>query len=253
MKTSHNFRAAGLSCSLCIVLLTSTSIADAQQRSVHAIHSATSQPIAFKEGDGPSRGFMIEVCNAIAADNGWTIDYSTRAFADLLPTLAAAQADMICSSFGYTPERAAQVAFTPTVYEGGEGMVVLKTDMTAYRGWAEVASEPVGGVRGTIHLAAMERSGLSNVQIFDSNPAGAAAVVSGEVKAFFTNQPSLAYMLQNGYPELRLVETYQPSVLGAFNIAVRKDNPELLAAVNASLAKLGAAGTIRELRAAWGF
>ena len=159
---------------------------------------------------------------------------------------------MICHSFSYTPERAEQVSFTPPYYEAGEGMVVLKTDMTPYQSWAEVRDQPVGTIRGSSYHAAMERSGIfTNLRPYDNGPQGLAAVAAGEIKAFFNLRPILAYLLRNGYPELQLVEGYQPSVVGTFNIAVRKDDPELLAAVNASLAKLAADGAIRRILAKW--
>jgi polar amino acid transport system substrate-binding protein len=98
----------------------------------------------------------------------------------------------------------------------------------------------------------MESSGIfTNLAIRDTNPEGLAAVVSGELKAFFVFEPSLIHMLSTGYPELRVVDSYEPSVVGTYGIAVRKDDPELLAAVNASLAKLAAEGTIRRILADW--
>jgi polar amino acid transport system substrate-binding protein len=250
---THFQRAIGLALAAGALLLAGATVADAQQRTLHAIHSSSAYPMAFKQGDGPSQGFLLDVCGAIAADNGWAIDYQAMPFADMTPAIATGKADLICSTFSYTAERATQMAFTPSLLDFGEGMIVPKSDTTAYKTWAEVKDVPVGSLKGSTILAGLQKSGASNVHIYDTSDAVAAAVVAGEIKAGFSAQPVWAYMLQHGYPELRLVESYQPSVIGPVNIAVRKDDAELLAAVNASLAKLGGDGSLRKFRAAWGF
>jgi polar amino acid transport system substrate-binding protein len=225
---------------------------NAQPRTIHAIHSVSAPPFAQKVGDSPSEGLMIDLCNAIAEDNGWTIEYQAMPFGDLIPTLAAGNADMTCTSISYTPQRAEQVAFTPQVFEAGEGMAVLATDTIPYQNWLELRDQPVGTVRGTTYQAAMEQAGFTNLRIYDTGPLALNALAAGEIKAYFILQPTLTFLVGRDYPTLRVVETYQPTVFGSFNIAVRKDDPELLAAINATLAKLQADGTIRRLMAEWG-
>jgi polar amino acid transport system substrate-binding protein len=226
--------------------------ASAQQRVGHAIGSATSPPWIWTT-DGPAQGLMVDLCTAIAQDNGWSIDFSGMTFADLLPTLAAGRADMICSAFSYTADRAAEVAFTPPFYEAGEGMVVLASDTTPYRSWTEVKDQPVSSARGTTYLQAMQDAGIfTDLHIYDTTPLALDAVAAGEVKAYFVLLPSLAYAVRQGYPTLRVVDTYEPVLHFTYNIAVRKDDPALLAAVDASLAKLAADGTIREILSGWG-
>jgi ABC-type amino acid transport substrate-binding protein len=99
----------------------------------------------------------------------------------------------------------------------------------------------------------MEATGMfTDLHLYDTTPEGVAAVSNGEIVAFFTLGPILSYLAANDFPDLQLVATYQPAVIGEYAIAVRKDAPDLLAAVNASLAKLGAAGTIQNILGNWG-
>ena len=46
--------------------------------------------------------------------------------------------------------------------------------------------------------------------------------------------------------------TYEPKLIGSIGIGVRKSDTELLAKINASLAKLRANGTIDKILARWG-
>jgi polar amino acid transport system substrate-binding protein len=54
------------------------------------------------------------------------------------------------------------------------------------------------------------------------------------------------------FPEVRLVQSYKPMTVGTVAIGVRKSDQELLAKVNASLAKLKANGTLAKILDKWG-
>lgn len=227
--------------------------ANAQPREIHAIASATSPPFSILRENGALEGLMIDLCEAIGQDNGWTFEYETMPFSELLPTMAAGGADMICSVFSYTAARAEVVAFTPPYYTAGEGMAVLATDATPYVNWLEVQNERVGATAGTVYEAAMQAAGFTNVVPFPSDIEALAALAAGEVKAFFVLDPVLRYWVNELHPnDVRVVDTYVATRVGTFHIAVRKDDPELLAAVNASLAKLAGTGVVRQILADWG-
>lgn len=237
---------------LSVVGLVFASEASAQTRTLQAIASATSPPFSIVRDNGAVEGLMIDLCEAIAEDNGWTVEYETMPFGELLPTMAAGEADIICSVFSYTAARAEVVAFTPPYYTAGEGMAVLAADTTAYTNWLEVQNERVGATAGTVYEATMQAAGFTNIVPFPSDIEALAALAAGDIKAFFVLDPVLRYWVNELHPtDLRVVDTYVPSRVGTFNIAVRKDDPELLAAVNASLAKLAGTGVVREILAGW--
>ena len=76
---------------------------------------------------------------------------------------------------------------------------------------------------------------------------------TGRLKAGFADYPILAYNLKRGgFPEVRLVDSYKPTVIGSVGIGVRKGDQELLSKINASLAKLKANGTVDKILAKWG-
>jgi polar amino acid transport system substrate-binding protein len=78
-------------------------------------------------------------------------------------------------------------------------------------------------------------------------------VNTGRLKAGFADYPILAYNLKQGnFPESRLVDSYKPTIVGTVAIGVRKGDTELLAKINASLAKLKANGTVDKILDKWG-
>ena len=61
-----------------------------------------------------------------------------------------------------------------------------------------------------------------------------------------------AYQLGLGtHPEVRLVGSYEPRMVGSIGIGVRKGDGDLLARVNQSLARLKANGTIDRILGGW--
>ncbi|MFL5168879.1 MAG: substrate-binding periplasmic protein, partial [Microvirga sp.] len=53
-------------------------------------------------------------------------------------------------------------------------------------------------------------------------------------------------------PEVRLVNSYKPMVVGSVGIGVRKSDQELLKKINAGLSKIKADGTLKQILAKWG-
>jgi polar amino acid transport system substrate-binding protein len=76
---------------------------------------------------------------------------------------------------------------------------------------------------------------------------------AGRIQAGLLDYPIAAYILSQGNnPNVRLDKSYKPQVLGSIGIAANKDNPELLATVNAALTKLQANGTVDTILKKWG-
>jgi len=94
---------------------------------------------------------------------------------------------------------------------------------------------------------------FKEVKTYDTVAQVAAAVNSGEVKAaIIPGAINIAYQIQQGdFPNLQVVQSYQPHY--AFNVAigVRTGDP-LLAKIDASLAKLKANGMVKSIFAKYG-
>jgi polar amino acid transport system substrate-binding protein len=78
-------------------------------------------------------------------------------------------------------------------------------------------------------------------------------VNAGRLKAGFADYPIVAYNLkQGGFPEVRIVDGYKPTIIGSVGIGVRKADQELLGKINASLKKLKENGTLAKILDKWG-
>jgi polar amino acid transport system substrate-binding protein len=57
---------------------------------------------------------------------------------------------------------------------------------------------------------------------------------------------------QGNFPNLQLVKSYKPTVVGNVGIATRKGETELMTKINAALAKLKANGGLDAINKKWG-
>ena len=114
--------------------------------------------------------------------------------------------------------------------------------------------EAVGAQVGTAFVDALKKTGLfSEVKVYDTIPDILRDANAGRLKAGFADYPILAYNLKQGnFAEVRLVDAYKPVTVGTVAIGIRKSDTELLAKINASLAKLKSNGTIAKILEKWG-
>jgi polar amino acid transport system substrate-binding protein len=183
-------------------------------------------------------GAMVDLADAIAEDNGLTAKFELTAFSALVPSLTTRKIDMISAGMLVTAARKEIVDFSDPVYSYGEAMFVADSDKKNYTR-EDLKDETIGAQVGTSFADALKKTGLfKEVKLYDSIADITREVKLGRIKAGFGDAPIIAYQIsQNPDLGVRIVEGYKPLVLGDLALAVRKDDPELLRKVNASIAK----------------
>ncbi len=153
-----------------------------------------------------------------------------------------------------TPARKEVIDFSDPVYSYGEGLIVPKTDPKNYVAAEDLKGEVVGAQVGTAFVDALKKTGLfAEVKVYDAIPDILRDVNTGRLKAGYADYPILAYNISQGnFPEVRLVDSYKPTIMGTVAVGVRKGDAELLKKINTSLAKLKANGTLEKILGKWG-
>jgi polar amino acid transport system substrate-binding protein len=200
------------------------------------------------------QGIMVDLITAIGDDAGFKVQIEPMQFSALIASLTSNKIDIISAAMFVTPARKEVIDFSEPFYTYGEGLLVPKTDTKEYKSQEDLKGEVVGAQVGTAFVDALKKSGLfSEVKAYDTIPDILRDVNTGRLKAGFGDYPILAYNLkQGGFPEVRIVEGYKPATVGSVGIGVRKGDTELLAKINASLAKLKANGTVGKILDKWG-
>jgi polar amino acid transport system substrate-binding protein len=200
------------------------------------------------------QGVMVDLITEIGKDAGFEVQIEPMQFSSLIAASTASKIDIISAAMFITAARKEVIAFSEPVYTYGEGLVVPKTDTRDYTRPEELKGETVGAQVGTAFVDTLKKRGLfGEVKVYDTIPDILRDVNTGRLKAGFADYPILAYNLkQGGFPEVRLVEPYEPTVVGSVGIGVRKNDADLLNKINTSLIKLKANGTVDKILGKWG-
>lgn len=96
--------------------------------------SPTIEPICYCDEDGTLCGIDIELLLAISEKLDYTIEFFEDSFEDLIPAVAAGQADFAASGITVTEGRNGYVDFTEGYLDAGTALIVLDSDFSAVRG-----------------------------------------------------------------------------------------------------------------------
>ncbi|HJS73556.1 MAG TPA: ABC transporter substrate-binding protein [Vicinamibacteria bacterium] len=216
--------------------------------------SSSGVPFTFLdvESNAP-RGIMVDIVRAVGDDAGFATDVKMLPFNALIPSLTSGRIRLIAAAMVITPARQEIVDFSEPVYSYGEALIVEAADATEYETLEELKGKVVGAQVGTVYIDALQESGLfPEVKIYDSIADILRDVGVGRIEAGFGDHPIVAYQLGLGtHPEVRLVRSYQPRIVGSIGIGVRKGEGELLGRINVSLTRLKENGTIAKILAGW--
>ena len=215
----------------------------------------TGVPFTFLDTKTNSiQGIMVDLITEIGKDAGFQVQIEPMQFSTLIASLTSNKIDVISAAMFATPARKEVIDFSDAVYSYGEGLIVPKTDTKSYVAAEDLKGEVVGAQVGTAFVDALKKTGLfSEVKVYDTIPDILRDVNTGRLKAGYADYPILAYNLKQGsFPEVRLVESYKPTIVGTVAIGIRKGDQELLAKINASLARLKANGALDKILGKWG-
>jgi polar amino acid transport system substrate-binding protein len=216
--------------------------------------SSSGVPFTFLdvESNAP-RGIMVDIVRAVGEDAGFATEVTMLPFNALIPSLTSGRIRLIAAAMVITPARQEIVDFSEPVYSYGEALIVRTSDAKEYETLDDLKGKVVGAQVGTVYIDALQASGLfPEVKVYDSIADILRDVGVGRIEAGFGDHPIVAYQLGlQTHPEVRLVRSYEPRILGSIGIGVRKGETELLGRINESLARLKGNGTIAKILAGW--
>ena len=240
-----NFRRTVLKTSL-VALAFGAGAAFAQNNVLRVATDATFPPMEFVE-NGKKTGFDVELVEAVAAKMGKKVEWIDIDFKGLVPGLVAKRYEMAVSAIYITDERKKVVDFTQPYYAGG--LVAMVKDGSPIAKLADLSGKKVSVQVGTKSVGFMTENypKVQRVEV-EKNQEMFNLVDIGRADAAVTGKPAaFQYIRTRGgmkvLPEQLTTEEY--------GMAVRKDMPELTAAVNKALEQLKADGGYKAIVDKW--
>jgi polar amino acid transport system substrate-binding protein len=211
-------------------------------------------PLAFEE-DGALRGVEIEFAERVARDLGRPLALERIRFDELIPALRAGRIDVIMTGMSITEDRAALVRFVRAYLHVGQMALIRAAEWERRRGTAAMDQpESRVGFRTATTSQSFVRKRLPRARSvgFDSVDAGVASLRAGEIDYFVHDAPTI-WRIVGGFAsdERQLIGLYEPLTDEHLAWAVRADDTELAARLDAILATWQRDGVVEEILDIW--
>lgn len=196
--------------------------------------------------DGQPAGVSVEMARALAAELGRPLKIENMPFTGLIPALKTGKIDLIISSMTATPERAKAVAFSDPYLTTGLGALIPKDSDSKGLADIDTPGNTVVVRQGTTGEV-FARKTLKNARLLtlEKESACVVEVTQGKAAAFIYDQMSVFQNAKRNPDTTRAL--LAPLQTESWAIALRQDDKDLLAAVNAFLAKYRAEGGFEKL------
>lgn len=222
-----------------------------QREGVVKVGYANEAPYAYMDSEQQRlTGEAPEILRVIMGELGVNeVEGVLTEFGSLIPGLKAGRFDVIAAGMYIMPERCTQIAFSNPTYGIGEGFVVAAGNPKNLHSYEDVANDEtvrLGVVAGTVERGYARDTGIPDdrVVVFPDAPSAVAGVASGRVDAYAGTSLTVGDLLaKSSSDKLVRAEPFTDPVIdgksvrgyGAFGL--RKDDTELLNAINAELAE----------------
>lgn len=262
LRASHPRRAILASAALVLGLAAGAradTLADVRARGklVVGVEAGGTGVILSQEPDGTLIGLDAELNAYIANKLGVKLEMVTTAWPGIIPALLSNRFDMIMSGMTATKARAERVDFS-IPYNNASLVAAVQGGNTKITSVADLPGKRMGVLLGasTIEFAKVYSAKLVaegkpgfTTKIYDDIPAMMVDLANANIDALLLPAPIVGGYVAKRPGLFKVIEGLGDR--SWFSVAVRKNEPALLAAVNAALEDAKRDGTLAALQTKW--
>nr|WP_156829602.1 amino acid ABC transporter substrate-binding protein [Paenibacillus ginsengihumi] len=207
-----------------------------------------SYPNSYKDGD-KLVGFDVEVIEKIAANLGYSVEWTNSDFSGLLGQLETGKIDTIANAVAVTEERKAKYNFSiPYSYAGVT--IVTHQDNTNINTLDDLKGKTVAGVFGSQNVKNLEKfdtKGEIKVRTYENRDGAQNDVLNKRVDGYVNAKSSLLAEIKKQNLPLKFVgEPFHYEDVG-FPFVKKDENAALIEQINAEIQKLRDDGTLKQI------
>jgi polar amino acid transport system substrate-binding protein len=204
-------------------------------------------PFETTDENGEPDGISVQMAYALGEYLGRPVRIENMAWAGLIPSLTTSKIDLILSSMTITEERAKTVAFSNPYAKSQLSLLVNNNSPVQVFDDLAGAGRMLAVKKGTTgHIYALAHLPEENVVVFDKESAAVLEVAQGRADAFIYDALTV-YRNAGSHDTTHAVFTPFQEDYEYWGAALRQEDTELLAEVNAFIADYQAKGKINEL------
>lgn len=206
----------------------------------------TYPPFSFVDENGKLTGFEVEFGELLAKELGVKAKFQPTKWDGILAALESKRLDVVINQVTITDERKKKYDFSEYYTVSGIQALVRKGDEAKYDKPEKLAGVKVGVGLGTNYEQWLKQNvPQADVRTYEDDPTKFQDLRSGRIDAILVDRLAAFDMVNKTKGAMAL--TGAPFARQEAGIALRKDNPELLAAINKAIDKLRADGTLKKL------
>lgn len=228
-----------------------------KERGYITIATSNDAPFCYYDVDsGELKGLDVailqEICNRLGIPE---IQAQVTDFSNMLIELNNGNVDMVADAMYIKDERLEIALFTDVWYTEGEAVVTKNGSEFATK--ESLADATVGAQPGTAFYETAEQwaqeGRIKELVGYENQATLMTAVNTGKVDACVTDGIVSAYTIaQDSSLDLQLMSPYEAEAVGRIGAAVRFEDADFLAEVNAALNEMKEDGTLMEILASYG-
>lgn len=213
----------------------------------------TYAPYNFLNDKHEIDGFDADVAKAVAKRLGVQVEFITGEFSGLIEGLQKDKYDALVSQVTITEDRKKAMDFS-TPYVKNAVNVIVKSDNTTIQKLEDFKGKKIGVGLGTndekyLRDVAMPKVGTFEIATYNDVITSLKDLNVGRIDATINNVFAIKPLVEKNQFKVKAVG--EPIKEDFAGIAIRKNNPELLDAINKALAEMKTDGTFKEIFQKW--
>ena len=194
-------------------------------------------------------GFDVDMCNAIAKHLGLTAAITPLSVEARVPEVKMGRVDLTVANLAYTKSRGEQIQFSDPYYIAKEMLAVKASDPGTTK--ADFKGKRLSSTKGSTSELSIKMNGSEPVTFQDTGSAYMAVQQNKSVGMVANTMTITKLVNQSKTSGVELKMIKDPMVFQPIGVGMKKDEPVLLAKVNAALVAMDKAGEIDAIWARW--
>ena len=210
----------------------------------------TYPPFNYQDESGQLTGFEVDFANALAKELGVKAEFQPTKWDGILAALESKRLDVVINQVTISEERKQKYDFSAPYTVSGIQALTRKADAESIKSSADLAGKKVGVGLGTNYEQWLkENVPQADIRTYDDDPTKFQDLNVGRIDVILVDRLAAFEMVEKTGDRLAVAgDAFSRQESG---IALRKGNPQLLAAINEAIAKLRADGTLKQLSEKW--
>ncbi|QTF08880.1 ABC transporter substrate-binding protein [Brenneria izadpanahii] len=194
-------------------------------------------------------GMDVDLCQALAEKMGVKANLMPTSVEARIAVIVTGRVDVLIANLAYTKTRGNQIQFSDPYYVAKEMLLVKKANVDKSRD--DFKGKRISANKGTTSEQSIHLAGGKAVTFQDAASAFL-ALEQNKVVGFVTNTMTGIKMISQAQKDgIELGMIKEPMALEPIGVGMKKDEPALLAKVNASLKAMDDDGTIDKIWDKW--